>query len=51
MFLTIFSLVVFLTHCMVGAGCPVALQITNPVSPGITASLGLSKTTVGRSEK
>lgn len=50
-FLTIFSLVVFLTHCMVGVGCPVALQITDTYSPGLTASLVWSKTTVGRSEK
>lgn len=50
MFLTIFSWVAFLTHCMVGVGCPVALQFTDPVFPGIMVSLLVSKIIVGRSE-
>lgn len=50
MFLTICSWVAFLTHFMVGAGCPVALQSTDPDSPGTMVSLLGTKSIIGRSE-
>lgn len=50
MFLTICSWVAFLTHFMVGVGCPVALQSTDPDSPGIMVSLLGTKSIIGRSE-